>query len=84
MKKLDLKHKIPKQGKYNEYISECLECNYTPNQSNDDSHIFHAVGWFQLNGEWCMVWECPKCFAKWYHHDRELDFYYAWLRYNNI
>jgi len=76
---VELKDKIPQQGEYNEYISECLECGYKPDWPNEH-HLYFAIGWFQLQGEWCVVWECPKCGEKWFHHDRELEFYSTYKR----
>jgi hypothetical protein len=74
MESMDLKHKIRQQGEYNEYISECLDCDYKTDYETT-YHWNHAIGWFQVLGDWCMAWECPKCGAKWYHHDRDLSYY---------
>ena len=67
------------QGEYNEYVSDCKtsDCKFTKWDIADDTMV--TVGWFELNGDWMHVWECPECFAKWYHHDRTLELYRHYL-----
>ncbi len=75
MNELDLKYKIPQQGEYNELIYQCKDCDYTTFDDEDKDTSNYALGWFKLLDEWCMVWECPKCFTKWFHHDRDLHYH---------
>jgi len=77
--KVDLNDKVRQQGEYNVSVRTCLECSHRV-----DTSIEYALGWFQVNGEWALVWECPKCFAKWWHHDKELDGYGTYKIINNI
>lgn len=78
----ELKHRIPMQGEYNEYVSDCQECEFTLWDIKDSTTV--TIGWFELNGEWMITWECPKCFTKWYHHDRTLELYRHHLIVENI
>lgn len=72
---MELKDRVRPQGEYNVHVYICLDCNLNINTETDNTTVDYALGWFQVKGEWVYVWECPKCGAKWYHHDRQLEAY---------
>ena len=82
METVVLKYRIRKQGKYCASVSTCEKCKFSLWDIEDSTVL--TIGWFEFKGEWFIVWECPKCFTKWYHHDRKLEFYRQHLIVENI
>ena len=70
---VDIKYRIPKQGKYNTEVYDCPDCDVNIHTDRQ------PIGWFMLEDEWMVMWECPKCFENWYHHDRDLFYYRHFL-----
>jgi hypothetical protein len=68
MSKIDLKYKIPLQGKYHKGVNDCPFCDHKP-------RYLHAntLGFADSNiGILCVI-ECPECFEKWNFHAREYE-----------
>ena len=79
--KVELKHKIRPQGEHNKLVYICPECDY---DTFDMLVRDLAIGWFKVLDEWVCCSECPKCFTKWYHHDRHLDLYGSFVKQINL
>lgn len=68
----DPKYKINLVGEYNEMIDSCddMDCDWSAWDVSGPEELYnHVLGW----AEQCplghvMIWECPKCFKKWYCH----------------
>jgi len=70
------KHIIPRTGEWCSAVHNC-DCGFDNWDAEDVRKLF--MGWFQQNDQWMVIWECPKCFKKWYHHDRKLFYYKLFL-----
>ena len=76
MEPIKTKYRIPLQGEYNEGIYDCPECGYQSENVVED-----AIGFADSNIGNVLIWECPKCFLKWYFHshweEMGKNFYYG-------
>lgn len=72
--RVNIKHRIPVQGKYNSGIYVCRECH------NDmlNTLLNNCVGFSAINNYTVIVIECDKCFEKFYYHASE-DIYQQFL-----
>lgn len=63
------KHRTHLAGSYNPGVYNCRDCGYNPIQENE-SHFDNAIGFARSNMGIMAIFECPKCFEKWYCHAR--------------
>jgi len=66
MEKIDLKYKIPLQGKYHKGINYCPFCDHEPNNIHSE-----IIGFADSNIGTMVIIECPNCFEKWKFHARK-------------
>jgi len=66
---IPIKYRIPLQGKYNRMCHKCLDCGFNALDGDNSTYDF-LIGFADSNIGHLMIWECPKCFAKWSFHSR--------------
>ena len=71
MTKIDLKHRVKLQGKYNILISKCPYCDIEllGNKQLGSVHE-NIIGFADSNIGNLAVIECPSCFEYWVFHSR--------------
>lgn len=75
--KIDKKHKINLQGRYNKSVGCCLDCDHS--FIKDNSHgalVDNIIGFADSDYGLMAIWECPVCFSKWFYHGEEHYMYF--------
>lgn len=75
---IETRFKIAKVGRYNPGIDICYKCDErlsdytkTTNGVPVKNVINNVIGFFENDGLWYTVVECPVCFAKFFFHLRK-------------
>jgi hypothetical protein len=73
---VDIKYRIPLQGKYWKGINSCPHCGFYP-----DSVTGEIIGFADSDIGLMVICECPKCFKKWRFHARDSYKYFKlWIQ----
>lgn len=74
---VQIKHRVPLQGKYNAGVYVCREC-----RNNMLTTILNScIGFAALRGATVVIIECDKCFERFYYHASEDTYsqFLAWI-----